>query len=180
MQRVGTFLALVGLLLALGCGAASPTPTPTPTPTPEVDPHQAAARWFEDNQDHVAASVIGAILESDRALLAVDIEYLKEQYQAGVRTELRDVEQVELGGEAAFQTVLWTLAEFSVDTDRASGSVRVDFPWGLTIQAEDGSVEADPVIGDMDLRVSVEGVSVEVEDIPVDEARDKLEGLLGK
>lgn len=46
------------------------------------------------------------------------------------------------------------------------------------IQADDGSVEAQPLIGDMDLRVSVEGVSVEVEGIPVDEARDKQKGLL--
>ena len=79
-----------------------------------------------------------------------------------------------------FQAVPWTLAEFSVNTDRASGLVRVDFPWELTILADNGNVAAQPIICDMDLRVSIEGVSVEVEDIPADEAKDKLRGLLGK
>ena len=50
----------------------------------------------------MAASVIGAILERNRALVAADIECLKEQYQANVRTELRDVERVEIGGEPGF------------------------------------------------------------------------------
>ena len=145
-----------------------------------VDPHQAAARWFEDNQDYVAASVIGAIVENNRAFLANDIEYLVEQYRAGVRIELQDVERTELGAETVFQAVLWTLAEFSVDTDRASGLVRVDFPWEMTILADNGNMAAQPTIGDMDLRVSIEGVSAEVEDIPADEAKDKLRGLLGK
>ena len=163
-------LALAGLL-ALGCAGAA---------APEVDPHQAAADWFEDNRDYVAASVIAEILGSNPALAVIEVEYLKDQYRASVRTELRDVERVELGGEPVFTAVLWTLAAFEVDTENISGSVAVDFPWGMVIQADDGTVEATPRIGDMDLRVSVEGVSVEVEGIPVDEAKEKLEGLLGK
>ena len=169
MLRIWMF-AFVGLL-ALGCGSAA---------APDVDPHQAAAEWFEENRDYVAASVIAEILGGNPALTVVEVEYLEDQYRANVRTELRDVERVELGGEPVFQAVLWTLAAFEVDTENVSGSVAVDFPWGMVIQADDGTVEATPRIGDMDLRVSVEGVSVEVEGIPVDEAKDKLEGLLGK
>ena len=44
-------LGLIGASLALGCGATAPASTPTP----EVDPHHAAAEWFEDNRGHVAA-----------------------------------------------------------------------------------------------------------------------------
>ena len=170
MPRIGILLIVTGLLFTLGCGGAA---------APDVDPHQAAAEWFQENRDYVASSVIEAILGSNRALAVVEVEYLEDQYRANVRTELRDVERVDVRGEPVFNAVLWTLAEFGVDAEQASGSVAVDFPWGLVIQAGDGSVEATPVIGDMDLRVSVEGITVEVEDIPVDEAKDKLKGLLG-
>ena len=81
-------LILLGALLTLGCGRAA---------APEVDPHQAAADWFDANREYVAGSVITAALAYSPALAAVDldVDYLKKQYQSGVRTELRDVERVE-------------------------------------------------------------------------------------
>ena len=173
-------LALVGLV-ALGCGSAA---------APEVDPHQAAADWFEENRGYVAATVIHEIHGHNPALAAVQTDYLDELFQTSVRTELRDVGRVDLSGQPVFTAVLWTLAELEVDTGSVKGSVAVDFPWGLVIQARGGETTATALITDMDLRVSIEGVSVEVEgipvdkavemdDIPVDEAKDKLEGLLG-
>ena len=80
-------LILLGALLTLGCGRAA---------APEVDPHQAAADWFDANREYVAGSVITAALAYSPALAAVDldVDYLKKQYQSGVRTELRDVERV--------------------------------------------------------------------------------------
>ena len=68
--------------------------------------------------------------------------------------------------EPVFNAVLWTLAEFGVDAEQASGSVGVDSPWGMVIRARDAPVGATPMIGDMDLRVS-------------DEAKGKLKGLSG-
>ena len=50
----------------------------------------------------------------------------------------------------------------------------------MVIQTDDGTIETTPRIGEMDLRVSVEGVTIEVEDILVDQAKDKLKVLLGK
>ena len=68
--------------MMLGCGSAA---------APEVDPHQAAADWFDANREYVAGSVLTAALAYSPALAAVDVDinYLEKQYQSGVRTELR-------------------------------------------------------------------------------------------
>lgn len=61
-------------------------------------------------------------MESNRALVVVETEYLEEQYRANVRTGLRDLERVELRRDGAvFNAVLWTLAEFEIDADPVSG-----------------------------------------------------------
>ena len=65
-----------------------------------------------------------------------------------------------------------------------SGCHEVPSAWELTIQADDGNVEAHPVGGDMELRVSIGRILIEPEDIPVDvvdeEDWDKLRDLMGK
>ena len=48
-------LIMLGALLTLGCGSAA---------APEVDPHQAAADWFDANREYVAGSVLTAALET--------------------------------------------------------------------------------------------------------------------
>ena len=47
-------LIMLGALLTMGCGSAA---------APEVDPHQAAADWFDANREYVAGSVLTAALE---------------------------------------------------------------------------------------------------------------------
>jgi hypothetical protein len=168
-------LIMLGALLTLGCGSAA---------APEVDPHQAAADWFDANREYVAGSVLTAALAYSPALAAVDVDinYLEKQYQSGVRTELRDVERVEAQDGPVFLARLWTLAEFAVHSDCVSGMVEVDFPWELTIQADDGNVEAHPAGGDMELQVNIGRLLIEPEDIPVDvvdeENWDKLKDLM--
>ena len=170
-------LIMLGALLTLGCGSAA---------APEVDPHQAAADWFDANREYVAGSVLTAALAYSPALAAVDVDinYLEKQYQSGVRTELRDVERIDAQDGPMFLARLWTLAEFAVHSDHVSGMVEVDFPLELTIQADDGNVEAHPVGGDMELRVSIGRILIEPEDIPVDvvdeEDWDKLRDLMGE
>ena len=168
-------LIMLGVLLTLGCGSAA---------APEVDPHQAAADWFDANREYVAGSVITAALAYSPALAAVDldVDYLKKQYQSGVRTELRDVERVEAQDGPVFLARLWTLADFEVHSDCVSGMVEVDFPWEFTIRADDGNVEAHPAGSDMELRVNIGRILIDPEDIPVDvvdeEDWDKLKDLM--
>ena len=174
MTRV---LMMLGVLLTLGCGRAA---------APEVDPHQAAADWFDANREYVAGSVITAALAYSPALaeaVDLDVDYLKKQYQSGVRTELRDVERVDAQEGPVFLARLWTLAAFSVYSDCASGMVEVDFPWDLTIQADGGNVEAHPAGGDMELQENIgRRIFIEPEDIPVDvvdeEDWDRLKDLM--
>ena len=94
------------------------------------------------------------------------------------------MERVDAQDGPMFLARLWTLAEFAVHSDHVSGMVEVDFPWELTIQADDGNVEAHPVGGDMELRVSIGRILIEPEDIPVyvgdEEDWDKLRDLMGK
>ena len=174
MARV---LMMLGVLFTLGCGNVA---------APEVDPHQAAADWFDANREYVAGSAIMAALAYSPALAAefdLDVDYLKKQYQSGVRTELRDVERVDAQDGPVFLARLWTLADFAVDSKCVGGMVEVDFPWELTIQADDGNVEARPAGGDMELQVNIgRRILIEPEDIPVDvvdeEDRDRLRDLM--
>ena len=78
-------------------------------------PQLTAADWFGENRDYVASSVFETILGSNRALAVVEAEYLEDQYRANSRTELRDVEQVELcRGGTVFNAVLWALADLGL------------------------------------------------------------------
>ena len=170
-------LMMLGVLLTLACGNAA---------TPEVDPHQAAADWFDANREYVTGSVITAALAYSPVLAAeFDLhgDYLKKQYQSGVRTELRDVERVDAQEGPVFLARLWTLADFDVDSACVGGFVEVDFPWDLTIQADDGKVEARPAGGDMELQVNIgRSIPIEPENIPVEvldeEDWDKLRDLM--
>ena len=153
---------------------------------PEVDRHQEAADWFDANRKYVAGSVITAALAYSPALAAefdLNGDYLKKQWQSGVRTELRDVERVDARDGPVFLARLWTLAAFAVDSDCVGGFVEVDFPLELTIQADDGNVDARPAGGDMELQVNIERrILIEPEDIPVEvldeEDWDKLRDLM--
>ena len=97
-----------------------------------VDPHQAAADWFDANREYVAGSVLTAALAYSPALAAVDVDinYLEKQYQSGVRTELRDVERVEAqdgpcslpvcGRWRSLRSTPTALAEWSKSTSHGS------------------------------------------------------------